>query len=85
MARQALSEKRTRHYARETGIPIDRILARGGSGHWMLFRTTDDRHGSIRAGTLEVEWDDENRHWSSCDEMRSQFASQPADEAPGAA
>lgn len=47
-------------------MEIERILARGGSDHWMLFRTWDDRHGLINAGTLRVEWDDEPGHWSSC-------------------
>ncbi len=66
MARQAVSEKRTRWYSRKSGVEIERILARGGSNHWMLFRTWDDRHGRINATTFEVEWDTEPRHWSSC-------------------
>lgn len=67
MTRQALSSKRTRYYARKTGLPIERMLARGSSGHWIMFRTDDDRHGRVHAGTFEVEWDgDPSRHWSSC-------------------
>ena len=65
--RQPVSERRTRWYARKTGIPIERMLARGSSNHWILFRTVDDRHGAVHAnGTFEVEWDDPPQHWSSC-------------------
>ena len=67
MARQALSDKRTRFYARKTGLPIERMLARGGSDHWIKFRTADHRHGWVNAGTFEVEWEKEPiLHWSSC-------------------
>lgn len=64
--RQALSDKRVRRYARLTGLPIQRMLARGGSGHWIAFRIVHDRHGRVNTSTLEVIWD--NQHWSSCKE-----------------
>jgi hypothetical protein len=64
--RQALSAKRTRRYARLTGLPIERMLARGGSNHQILFRTTDDRHGTVRAvPPYDVTWRP-GEHWSSC-------------------
>lgn len=68
MGRQAVSDKRTRWYARKTGIPIERMLARGGTNHWIRFRTADDRHGAVHAdGTFDVVWDAIPDHWSSCD------------------
>lgn len=70
MARQALSDKSVRRYARRADLPIIRMLARGGS-HWILFVTADHRHGSLHAYTLAVEWEDEydDQHWSSCREL----------------
>lgn len=66
MSRQVLGEKRTRHYARLTGLPIERMLARGGRDHWILFRTKYDQHGQVNTRTLEVLWYDSTMHWSSC-------------------
>jgi hypothetical protein len=69
MARQVLSDKTVRKYARHTGLPIERMIARGGSGHWLKFRTADHRHGWVRAGTYDVEWEQEPVvHWTSCAE-----------------
>lgn len=66
MGRQALAPKTVRRYAKATGLPIERMLARGCSGHWVLFVTTDHRHGAVRAGTFEVDWDIGQGCWSSC-------------------
>lgn len=67
MTRQALSEKSVRKFARLTGEPIERMLARGGS-HWALFRTVDDRHGAVQTvPPYEVLYDTTTgNHWSSC-------------------
>jgi hypothetical protein len=72
MARQVLSERRTRWYARKTGLPIQRMLARGGARHWIMFRTADDRHGDVHAdGSFEVRWATfPDPHWTSCPGQR---------------
>lgn len=69
MGRQVLSDRSVRKYARRTGLPIERIIARGGSDHWLRFRTADHRHGFVKAGTYEVEWEEEPvSHWTTCAE-----------------
>jgi hypothetical protein len=67
VTRQALSAKSVRRYARDSGLPIIRMLARGGS-HWILFVTADHRHGRLNSSTLEVQWQDSagGDHWTSC-------------------
>jgi hypothetical protein len=67
MARQALSDRSVRRYGHRTGLPITRMLARGGSRHWIAFVTADHRHGWVKAGTFDVNWENEPvTHWTSC-------------------
>lgn len=64
MGLQVLSEKNTKRWAEQLGLPIERMVASGG--YWFGFRTTDHRHGFVNKISGEVEWDTNPTHWSSC-------------------
>jgi len=68
MGRQAVGPRRTRQLARLAGIAIERILVRGNSDHWALFRTPDDKHGRIlMVPPYTVRWTGYGTgHWDSC-------------------
>jgi hypothetical protein len=68
MARQAVGERRTRQLSRLAGVEFERILVRGGSNHWALFRTPNDRHGRVlMVPPYAVRWTGYGTdHWDSC-------------------
>jgi hypothetical protein len=73
MGYNTLSVRRTRYYARLLGIPFERIITRGGSGHTFHFRTVDHVHGVF--WFEEGDWhsvDKDNLtlwgHWTTCRE-----------------
>lgn len=67
MGRSWFTERGVRRYALRTGLPLQAITARGGSGHWAVFRTVDDRHGMLHlVPPYEVDWREPWGHWSDC-------------------
>lgn len=63
MSYNVLGARRTRYYAHLLGIPFDRIITRGGSGHTFRFRTIYHEHGMFWFDSENGQWSCQKNQW----------------------